>query len=42
VAQFSDFENAVEECSAANGRFSDRHYVVNAAGKEYFQGLWID
>ena len=42
VARFATFENAVEECSAANVRLSDRHYVTNASGKEYFQGAWID
>ena len=42
VAQFSAFENAVEECYVANGRLCDCHYVMNASGKEYFQGSWID
>jgi hypothetical protein len=42
VARFSAFENAVEQCSAANGSFPDRHYAMNESGKEYFLASWVD
>jgi len=42
VTQFQQFSAALTACGAANDKTGARHYVLNASGKEYYGGAWID
>ncbi|MFC1603366.1 hypothetical protein ACFL3U_07340 [Pseudomonadota bacterium] len=42
VTQFLRFSAALTACEAANDKVGSRHYVLNASGKEYYGGIWID
>lgn len=40
--QFVQLEAALTACEMFNDKSGPRHYVINAAGKEYYEGKWID
>jgi hypothetical protein len=42
VTRFRQFSAALTACEAANDKVGSRHYVLNASGKEYYGGAWID
>lgn len=43
IGHYERFPAAHAACELANGKGSRcRHYVVNASGKEYYHGTWID
>jgi len=42
VGQYADFDVALEACDQANRAHTDRHYVMNDSGKEFYNGSWID
>ena len=42
IDHYEHFPAAHEACELANGKGRCRHYVVNASGKEYYHGTWID
>jgi hypothetical protein len=42
VTQFLQFSAALTACEAANDNVGDHHYILNASGKEYYGGAWID
>ncbi|MBK1721825.1 hypothetical protein [Thiocystis violacea] len=42
VADFSDLEEAMAACDAANRERQARHYVMDPSGRELYQGAWID
>jgi len=41
VAQYADFDDAIEASDAANLALKSRHYVMNGSGREYYNGTWI-
>jgi hypothetical protein len=42
VGHFPHLRAALGACTAANTRGAGRYYVLNASGKEYYDGTWID
>jgi hypothetical protein len=42
VALFRQPRAALVACKLANGKGANRHYVLNASGQEYFDGVWVD
>jgi len=40
--QFQQLSTALTACEAANDKGKAYHYVINASGKEYYGGTWID
>ena len=42
VAQYADFYDAAAACDQANREHTDRHYLLNDAGKELYADAWID
>ena len=42
IDQFEQFPAAAAACTAANRKGGIRHYLVNASGREYYGGIWID
>jgi hypothetical protein len=42
VAKYVAFDEAVAACERRNQEGSSRHYLMNASGKEYYAGAWID
>lgn len=42
LEQFPQLAAALAACAAANDKTGSRHYVLDAVGKEYYQGTWIN
>jgi len=42
LEQFPLLSAALAACQAANDKADVRHYVLDQAGKEYYQGIWIN
>lgn len=43
VAHYQQAYKALKACEVANNKVdTDRHYVLNDTGQEYFGGVWID
>lgn len=42
VADFEDLTQALAACDKANRERRARHYLMSPAGKEFFEGHWID
>jgi hypothetical protein len=42
VAKYAMLDDAVAACEQRNRGVSSRHYVMNAYGKECYEGAWID
>jgi len=42
VTRFLQFSAALTACEAANDKVGDHHYILNASGKEYYGGTWVD
>lgn len=42
LRQFPKLGAALAACQAANDTTDTWHYVLDATGKEYYQGTWID
>ena len=40
--QFRQLSAALTACEAANDKVGDHHYILNASGKEYYGGTWVD
>lgn len=40
--QFPQLDAALVACQIANAESGRCHYVLNASGKEYYEGVWID
>lgn len=41
VARYADVDEAITAMDAANLALKPRHYVMNALGREYYNGTWI-
>lgn len=42
VAWYGNFLDAIAACDQANRERTDRHYVMNDSGKEFYADTWID
>ena len=42
IGRYVHFLDAVAACDKANRGHADWHYVMNASGKEFYKGSWID
>jgi hypothetical protein len=42
IKQFKKFRAALAACKSANGKDGSRYYVLNDAGKEFYENSWID
>jgi len=42
VTRFLQLSAALTACEAANDKVGDHHYILNASGKEYYGGTWVD
>jgi len=42
MGRYAHFLDAVAACDQANRGHTDWHYVMNASGKEFYKGSWID
>jgi hypothetical protein len=42
VGQYARFLDAVAACEQANREQTDRHYVMNDSGQEFYGDTWID
>jgi hypothetical protein len=42
VGQYARFLDAVVACDQANREQTDRHYVMNDSGQEFYGDTWID
>ena len=42
LGQFRGLGDALSACETANEELGFHHYILNASGKEYYGGTWID
>ncbi len=42
IKRFEKFRSAMAACKIANGKDGSRYYVLNDAGKEFYENSWID
>ncbi len=42
INEFHQFSKAVDACNVANRNVECRFYILNDAGKEFYEDSWID